>query len=129
MPRDLLPRRPAEEASSYKGAEQETPERSDEAGDADGYNRFTLSSNSYNKTHLSEGMKKAEKRNDLHPYVTTLSLDDVESCVKLEEATFPEHERCSREKVRPMRISEHGTSPIPQLSLDLSRRELFYNVV
>ena len=38
-------------------------------------------------------------RNDLHPYVQTLSLADVESCVALENAAFPENERCSREKV------------------------------
>lgn len=37
----------------------------------------------------------------LHPYVQTLSLVDLESCVALEQATFPEHERCSREKARP----------------------------
>lgn len=38
-------------------------------------------------------------RNDLHPYVQTLSLADVDSCVALENAAFPETERCSREKV------------------------------
>lgn len=38
-------------------------------------------------------------RNDLHPYVQTLSLADVDSCVALENAAFPEKERCSREKV------------------------------
>lgn len=38
-------------------------------------------------------------RNDLHPYVQTLSLADVDSCVALENAAFPENERCSREKV------------------------------
>ncbi|MCJ1468131.1 hypothetical protein MMC07_006759 [Pseudocyphellaria aurata] len=37
-------------------------------------------------------------RNDLHPYVQTLSLADVDSCVALENAAFPENERCSREK-------------------------------
>lgn len=38
-------------------------------------------------------------RNDLHPYVQTLSLADVDSCVALENAAVPENERCSREKV------------------------------
>ncbi|KAL8653211.1 MAG: hypothetical protein Q9226_003942 [Calogaya cf. arnoldii] len=36
---------------------------------------------------------------DLHPYVQTLSISDLDSCVALENATFPESERCSREKV------------------------------
>ncbi|KAF1812054.1 acyl-CoA N-acyltransferase, partial [Eremomyces bilateralis CBS 781.70] len=34
----------------------------------------------------------------LHPYVQALTLSDIESCVKLEEAAFPPTERCSREK-------------------------------
>ena len=40
------------------------------------------------------------KTEALHPYVQTLSLIDLESCVALENATFPEHERCSKEKAR-----------------------------
>jgi hypothetical protein len=43
--------------------------------------------------------QRNEKRDELHPYTQTLSLTDVESCVQLEEATFPPHERCTREKV------------------------------
>ena len=39
------------------------------------------------------------KKDSLHPYVQTLSLEDLESCLALENAAFPEHERCSREKV------------------------------
>lgn len=34
----------------------------------------------------------------LHPFVQLLSLSDLDSCVKVEEA-FPPHERCSKEKV------------------------------
>jgi hypothetical protein len=37
--------------------------------------------------------------NDLHPYVQTLTVADVESCVALENASFPPEERCSPEKV------------------------------
>lgn len=43
--------------------------------------------------------QRNEKRDQLHPYTQTLTLNDIESCVRLEEATFPENERCSREKV------------------------------
>src|SRR5436190_8699195 len=39
------------------------------------------------------------KLDELHPFVQLLSLSNVEDCVRVEEA-FPEHERCSREKVR-----------------------------
>lgn len=45
------------------------------------------------------GAQLNPKRDELHPYTQTLTLNDVESCVRLEAATFPEHERCSREKV------------------------------
>ena len=40
------------------------------------------------------------KRDELHPYTQTLSLSDIESCIRLEEETFPPNERCTREKVR-----------------------------
>ena len=35
----------------------------------------------------------------LHPYVQVLNLNDLESVVNLENATFPPNEACSREKV------------------------------
>jgi hypothetical protein len=40
------------------------------------------------------------KYDDLHPYTQILSLSDLEACVALEYGAFPEHERCSRDKVR-----------------------------
>jgi hypothetical protein len=39
------------------------------------------------------------KYDDLHPYTQILSLSDLEVCVALEKAAFPEHEGCSRDKV------------------------------
>lgn len=41
----------------------------------------------------------ANKYADLHPFAQILSLSDLEACVALESAAFPEHERCSRDKV------------------------------
>lgn len=35
----------------------------------------------------------------LHPVTQVLSVANVNDCTELEEETFPEHERCSREKV------------------------------
>ena len=40
------------------------------------------------------------KFDDLHPYTQILSLSDLDACVALEYGAFPEHERCSRDKVR-----------------------------
>ena len=45
-------------------------------------------------THLN-----ASEKDNIHPYVQTLSISNLESCVALENAIFPEQERCSREKV------------------------------
>jgi hypothetical protein len=42
----------------------------------------------------------SNKFDPLHPYTSILSLADVDQCVELENSAFPEHERCSREKVR-----------------------------
>lgn len=39
------------------------------------------------------------KRDDLHPYTQSLSINDIDSCTKLEEETFPPNERATREKV------------------------------
>lgn len=39
------------------------------------------------------------KRDELHPYTQSLTVNDIESCAVLEEATFPPQERCTREKV------------------------------
>lgn len=43
---------------------------------------------------------RTEEKENLHPYIQTLTIADVESCVALENAAFPEAERCSREKVQ-----------------------------
>ena len=41
----------------------------------------------------------ANKYDDLHPYAQILSLSNLEACIAVENAAFPEHERCSRDKV------------------------------
>ena len=48
---------------------------------------------------LNQLSQKNTERDKIHPYTQTLKESDIDSCVKLEEATFPEHERCTREKV------------------------------
>ncbi|PIA93010.1 hypothetical protein CB0940_04109 [Cercospora beticola] len=48
--------------------------------------------------YMDELGQSNEKRDPLHPYTQTLSLSDVESCVRLEDAAFPPAERASREK-------------------------------
>jgi len=42
---------------------------------------------------------RANTSQNLHPYTRPLTISDLESCIALEDAAFPENERCSREKV------------------------------
>ncbi|CAD6568786.1 MAG: hypothetical protein ASARMPREDX12_001839 [Alectoria sarmentosa] len=67
----------------------------------DGYNAFTIHRQEEKQTsaqQLRTNRAKINDRNHLHPYVQTLSLSNLDSCVALENAVFPEAERCSREK-------------------------------
>ena len=64
----------------------------------------------------------ANKFDSLHPYAQVLSLSDLDACVALEEAVFPEHERCSRDKVCP--ASSLDFRPIPvNLILGVNMRQ------
>lgn len=70
----------------------------------DGYNASTIHRQEEKQTsaqQLRTNRAKINDRNHLHPYVQTLSLSNLDSCVALENAVFPEAERCSREKVGP----------------------------
>lgn len=61
--------------------------------------------------------KGNQERDELHPYTQTLTLSDVDSCVILEEAAFPPHERATKEKVsQPISYLVSGYQPILQNS-------------
>lgn len=57
------------------------------------------------------------RRNELHPYVQTLSIADLESCVQLEEAAFQPQERASKEKVSLLFYCSFLPPPAAVLSL------------
>lgn len=63
-------------------------------------------------TMFAEQAQKNSKRDDLHPYTQTLTLNDVESCVILEEAAFPPQERATREKVSQPFLCSHHDTPV-----------------
>lgn len=106
MPQDLF------SDSLVASPESQTPRfDSFDASDAsiatgnDGYNEFTIHRQEGKRTtaqQLRTNRAKISERNDLHPYVQTLSLSHLDSCVALENAVFSEEERCSREKVGPL---------------------------
>ncbi|KAF7845871.1 hypothetical protein BT93_L0231 [Corymbia citriodora subsp. variegata] len=50
------------------------------------------------KDKIAKDMERQDALSEMKPYPKGLTISDVESCVKLEDATFPLQERCSREK-------------------------------
>jgi len=55
----------------------------------------------------TENIQDDSNDSTIKPYVQSLTMLDLESCVKLEEATFPPEERCTREKVSPELLCMH----------------------
>lgn len=101
MPRDLFFKQSDEESPLTLTRSPESQASNSMATGQDDPNDSALRRNELGLANPQLRSKGANisVRNDLHPYVQTLSLADVESCVALENATFPELERCSREKV------------------------------
>ncbi|KAH0294141.1 polyamine acetyltransferase, variant, partial [Aureobasidium sp. EXF-3399] len=50
------------------------------------------------KDKISRDMDKQDHLAEIKPYVQTLTVSDVDSALKLEDATFPPEERATREK-------------------------------
>ncbi|KAL8676162.1 MAG: hypothetical protein Q9224_000861 [Gallowayella concinna] len=105
MPRDLFGRNPKNnEAPLTASPESQTSVQ----------NQFTIHRGDEGfGSSTSKSAKNSKALSNLHPYVQTLSLSDLESCVALENATFPEAERCSKEKFT------YRLTTCPELSLGL----------
>lgn len=109
MPRDLFSSE-ANPQTLVASPESQTPKADSseasvaEGGGGGGYNQFVIhrgESRDTSRQLMRNYSAKADERKDLHPYVQTLSLSNLESCIALENVVFPEQERCSREKVGP----------------------------
>ena len=104
MPRDLAPEPPSgEQLVLTASPETRNLDLEDMAQDLGSSSSMFWNSSSARELMLSEepGANDRPPGSDsgLHPHVQTLSIDDLEACVALENAAFPENERCSREKV------------------------------
>jgi len=75
MPRGLFARRSADDGPWTADPDARTPE----------FGGFS--------SQLQPSKGVATHNDSLHPYVSTLGLADLESCVALENAAFPENER------------------------------------
>ncbi|KAL8829205.1 MAG: hypothetical protein Q9170_006274 [Blastenia crenularia] len=115
MPRELFDRGNRDEATLTASPESQTRAGDLITSDYDGCNAFTIHHEDENPNFGTSRNARAGNKDlsDLHPFVQTLSLSDLESCVALEDATFPEHERCSREKF------QYRLTSCPELSLGL----------
>lgn len=91
MPRDLFPSRDVEDLPPLEKTEKSTAQRSQ--------NGFLLEQKSGSKDKISRDMDKQDAWTEIKPYTKTLTPSDVDSCVLLEDATFPPQERATREKV------------------------------
>ena len=89
------------ELTLTQSPEAQTPGPSSPNGQGNHINGFAIYSEDYRDPQPSNRMRNTtdSKKGNLHPYVQTLSVQDLESCVALENAAFPEQQRCSREKV------------------------------
>ncbi|KAL8950462.1 MAG: hypothetical protein Q9222_003502 [Ikaeria aurantiellina] len=120
MPRDLRSPETRDEAAASKVELTASPDDELRSGDSkaidqDGYNEFTIHRGleQYGFGSFRNAQAGGKNLEDLHPYVQTLSLANLDSCVALENATFPAHERCSEEKFA------YRLTTCPELSLGL----------
>ena len=111
MPRDLFAPQDASEPTLTTSPLPKTPQSGGASTDTgeDGDNEFTIHGDGPlgSNALVPDWRARANGKNDLHPYVQTLSRSNVDSCVALENTVFPENERCSKEKVR----SQSARSP------------------
>lgn len=109
MPRELIPKSSQEPVQLTQSPETKTPDPSDlslnmgEEQPPIYHEDAVYASRPQDVMRVPKPAKKGTPKDHLHPFVQTLSKDDVESCVALENASFPENERCSREKVFSLR--------------------------
>ena len=99
MPRELFPQKSPAEPIITASPEMKSPSnRSDSDEPEDTANEYSIFRDERDEMEV-ELSAKLKANDDLHPHVQVLSINDLEACVALENACFPEHERCSREKV------------------------------
>ena len=101
MPRDLFSSASPGMVASPESKTPKTDSEDENAKRDDDYNEFTIHRDERQLSiqMLRDSRAKSDERNELHPYVQTLSLSNLESCVSLEDAIFPPEERCTKEKV------------------------------
>ena len=103
MPRDL--RAEIEASKTQYAAQDDAQIGTTSTGTADGEHASATDERSKDDNDLERAGKsmalvKTEDQPPVKVYVQSLTELDVDSCLVLEEATFPPNERCTRDKVR-----------------------------
>lgn len=98
MPRDLSAFR-ADKAEGAPLEPQGTSSSNKAGGMSIGPTLASPESEGASGSFFSSIAQKTEKAHEHHPYTQTLTIADIESCIRVEDAAFPPSERASREKV------------------------------
>ena len=123
MPRDLFSVGPPQDSRYTLTASPEikTPQPGDISEDSQGVDGFIIHSDDSEDST----MKKKNEEKNIHPYVQTLSLSDLESCLAVENAAFPEPHRATREKVATFLYNIWFTMRFLNLVMRLSEKKGF----
>lgn len=71
--------------------------------------------------------QKFKSNDDLHPFVQVLSISDLDGCVAVENAAFPEDQRASREQVRSERSLSFRSLCILEYAEKAAMIQFFYD--
>lgn len=101
MPRDLFPTKSPSDPIITASPEMKSPSNRSESEDLEetGGNEYSIFRDERDEMEI-ELSAKLKAHDDLHPHVQVLSISDLDACVALENACFPENEAGSRAKVR-----------------------------
>ena len=99
MPRDLFPQKSPTEPIITASPEMKSPaNRSDSEELEETGNNYSNFNDERNEMEV-ELSAKLKANDNLHPHVQVLSISDLEACLALENACFPEGEKTARKKV------------------------------
>ena len=105
MPRDIFAQQTSQEPILTESPEIKSPpsQQTDSMGQDESEespsNEYTIFRDDRHDRQMVLSDNPPQK-DGLHPHVQVLSISDLDACIALENATFPETERCTREKVQ-----------------------------
>ena len=99
MPRDLFPQKSPSEPTLTASPEMKSPANRSDSDELEETGNNYPNFNDERDEMEVELSAKLKANDGLHPHVQVLSISDLDACVALENACFPENEKISRAKV------------------------------